>query len=458
MLVDDLKHFFGFDEFKPGQEDVINSIVAHQNTLGILPTGSGKSLCYQLPTYINQKPTLIISPLISLMDDQVMQMRMHGEHQVVAIHSGLDDSERRSAFRNISSARFIFVSPEFILLPQNFKKIKSIQFGLIVLDEVHCLSEWGFDFRPHYIRIGEITNYFKATPILALTATATVNLKDDLEKVTNQTFKMIELSMDRPNISLSVQQLSSYDDKVARLLSLIEFSGPTIVYVSSKKVCLDLAENIYASGFLTGIYHADLSYQERNTVQQQFLANEIPIVVATSAFGMGINKPDVRTVIHFHLPSNPSSYIQEIGRAGRDNKQSQAIALFQPDDRFLMETLATGNLVTPSDVQLFQEGILLNQDKQVIIEELKHVFSLNQLKTLFDNHLQLRTKAYQYMMNFVLTKQCRRATLLHYFKTTPKTASQCCDSCEAIDVLTIKNRKKVKRQMDYKEKLASLFE
>ncbi|MBI5975345.1 RecQ family ATP-dependent DNA helicase [Staphylococcus canis] len=457
MLINALKQYFGFETFKPGQKEIIEKVLQKQNTLGILPTGSGKSLCYQLPTYINQKPTLIISPLISLMDDQVMQMRMNGEHRVVAIHSGMDDIERINAYRQIHLARFIFVSPEFILLPQNFKRIKSIDFGLIVLDEAHCLSEWGFDFRPHYVRIGEITNYFSRTPILALTATASINLKNDIESVVRQSFESIQFSMDRPNISLSVIHTLDYNDKVERLLSIIENSGPTIVYVSSKKVCLDLAEKIYSAGFLTGIYHADLTYQERFTVQQQFSSNEIPVVVATSAFGMGINKPDVRTVIHFHLPPSPSSYIQEIGRAGRDQEKSQAITLFQDDDSYLMETLAIGSMITSQDIKLYKEGILLDDDKRTNIEQLNHAFSLDQLETIFENQYKRKTEAYYHMIKFATTKHCRRTLLLSYFNMPKKTFTQCCDCCEEIKPLRIKNAKKVKRKMNYHEKLSSLF-
>ncbi|SUM33137.1 ATP-dependent DNA helicase [Staphylococcus gallinarum] len=155
MLIDELKHWFGFETFKPGQEAIIKSVLNQQDTLGILPTGSGKSLCYQLPTYIKQQPTLIISPLISLMDDQVMQLKAHGEHKVSCIHSGMDEDERSANIKNLKQSRFIFLSPEFILQPHNFKLIKHINFGLIVLDEAHCLSEWGYDFRPHYALIGK---------------------------------------------------------------------------------------------------------------------------------------------------------------------------------------------------------------------------------------------------------------------------------------------------------------
>lgn len=235
MLKAALKQFFGFTSFRPGQEEIITSVLQHQNTLGILPTGTGKTLCYQLPTYMKQQPTLIISPLISLMDDQVMQMKMKGEQKVVAIHSGLEDAEKRLSIAKIKSSRFVFVSPEFILQPHYFNQFKNIPFGIVVLDEVHCLSEWGFDFRPHYALIGKITQQFENATVLALTATATIHLQEDIEKVIQQPMHKIQFSMDRPNIALSVELKSSHEEKVTWLIDKIAYSGPTIVYVSSKK-------------------------------------------------------------------------------------------------------------------------------------------------------------------------------------------------------------------------------
>ncbi len=457
MLKAALKQFFGFTSFRPGQEEIISSVLQHQNTLGILPTGTGKTLCYQLPTYIKQQPTLIISPLISLMDDQVMQMKMKGEQKVVAIHSGLEDAEKRVALAQIKSSRFVFVSPEFILQPHNFNQFKNISFGIVVLDEVHCLSEWGFDFRPHYALIGKITQQFEQATVLALTATATTHLQQDIERVIQQPMPKIQFSMDRPNISLSVELMASHEEKVTWLINKIAHSGPTIVYVSSKKVCLALAQTIYQAGYLTGIYHGDLSYQERLTVQQQFLKNDIRIIVATSAFGMGINKPDIRTIIHFHLSPSPSSYMQEIGRAGRDGQQSQAIALFQPDDQYLMETLATGNIIREEDIQQYELGQLIDSEIIEILDVLSEAFTLAQLRAIFKQNEEIKLRAFRHMHHYVLTQKCRRQHLLSYFQMPNETTSQCCDRCETIEPIYEKNKKKVKRKLDYNEKLENLF-
>ncbi|MCY1564841.1 ATP-dependent DNA helicase [Staphylococcus pettenkoferi] len=459
MLKQALKAYFGFEQFKPGQAEVIQSILNGQHTLGILPTGSGKSLCYQLPTYIKQQPTLIISPLISLMDDQVMQLKAQGESRVCYIHSGMNESERYQNIKMLPHSRFIFLSPEFILQSHRMKLLKNIHFGLIVLDEAHCLSEWGYDFRPHYALIGQLTDRYPQTPILALTATAPPSLEMDLEHILNRRFKVVKTTMNRDNISFTHFNFQDEQQKIDWLLEFIEHSGPTIIYVSSKKMCLQLARAIYQEGYLTGIYHGDLSYQERQTVQDQFIQNHIPIIVATSAFGMGVNKPDIRTVIHFHLSPSPSSYLQEIGRAGRDGQPSQAISLFQPDDAFLLETILFSDAILEEDIQLHQQGQLLDDFKSNIIETLLMRYQYDEINEIFNTASKRKQFGYQKMMQYKHLTSCRRAFLLNYFsETLTHRPNICCDNDTNFEFLSILNRKKVKRRMTYIEKLNNLFE
>ncbi|BBD89975.1 RecQ family ATP-dependent DNA helicase [Staphylococcus caprae] len=458
MLEDKLKDWFGFKTFKPGQKDIIQSVLEGKHTLGILPTGSGKSLCYQFPTYLIEKPTLVISPLISLMDDQVMQMKLNGESQVAYIHSGMDEVEKRNNIKRLPQSRFIYLSPEYILQPQNFKLISRIDFGLIVLDEAHCLSEWGYDFRPHYALIGQIISHFKHARVLALTATAPPHLDEDLTQILNVKLNVIKTSMSRENISLQHRNFNDDDEKIEWLIPFLNYSGPTIIYISSKKKCLELANLIYDAGFLTGIYHGDLSYQERQTVQQQFLNNDIPVIVATSAFGMGINKKDIRTVIHFHLSSSPSNYLQEIGRAGRDGKLSQAISLYQPDDRFLLETLLFTDMITDEDISMFELGDFLPPDKKEILETLYRQFSVSELRSIFKKSYQRKRLGYMRMLGYKDIDQCRRNYLLEFFNEHPDKPNQCCDNDTDLKEIKNFNRKKVKRKMTYEEKLKNLFE
>lgn len=458
MLIEELKYWFGFETFKPGQEAIIQSVLKQQDTLGILPTGSGKSLCYQLPTYIKQQPTLVISPLISLMDDQVMQLKSHGEHRVSCIHSGMNEDERSTNIKKLKQSRFIFLSPEFILQPHNFKLIKHINFGLIVLDEAHCLSEWGYDFRPHYALVGKIIQQFTNVSILALTATAPPHLLSDLNQMLRTQFNVVKTSMNRNNISLHHKNFTDDDAKLKWLIPTLEQSGSTIIYVSSKKVCLSLAQEIYHQGFLTGIYHGDLSYQERQTVQHQFLNNEIPIIVATSAFGMGINKKDIRTIIHFHLSTSPSNYLQEIGRAGRDGEQSQAISLYQPEDSFLLETLLFTDIITNEDVNAFELGMDIIPYKKEIIETLSSYYTYNELRQIFENTYQRKRNGYIRMLGYKNLDQCRRAYLMEFFgELINDQPVKCCDNDTNIELIKIFNRKKVKRKIDYNEKLKNLF-
>ncbi|ERS93968.1 RecQ family ATP-dependent DNA helicase [Staphylococcus simulans] len=457
MLEEALKKWFGFDSFKEGQKPIIENVLNHQHTLGILPTGSGKSLCYQLPTYIKQKPTLIISPLISLMDDQVMQMRKNGERSVSYIHSGMSYEEKMKNLKQLKSSKFIFLSPEFILHQDNIKWIDSIDLGMIVLDEAHCITEWGYDFRPHYALIGRITKRFPKATLLALTATAPLHLQEDIEDIVQTKLKVVKTKMSRDNIMLSHLNFENNAEKNEWLKSFIEHSGPTIIYVSSKKKCRELAQMIYDEGYLTGIYHGDLSYQERQTVQQQFIQNKIPMIVATSAFGMGINKPDIRTVIHYHLPVSPSSYLQEIGRAGRDGQLSQAISLYQPDDYFLLETILFADIITEADIDAFDQGANLPEQKAEILDVLANQYTIEQIKTIFSISEQRKKEGLLTMMGYKNLTTCRRHYLMSYFGETITPTKKCCDNDNTIQPINVLNKKKVARKMDYLEKLNQIF-
>lgn len=457
MLEKALNQWFGFKSFKEGQKEIIQNVLNHRHTLGVLPTGSGKSLCYQLPTYILKKPTLVISPLISLMDDQVMQMRKNGERSVSYVHSGMSRDERQKNLKSISSSKFIFLSPEFILHRDNIKWIQQLDLGLIVLDEAHCITEWGYDFRPHYALIGNVTKLFPHATILALTATAKKHLKDDIETIINHQFDLIQTKMHRSNIMLKHYNMEHDEQKIKWLKEFINHSGPTIIYTSSKKKCHELAKMIYQEGYLTGVYHGDLSYQERQTVQQQFLRNDIPIIVATSAFGMGINKPDIRTIIHYHLPVSPSNYIQEIGRAGRDGKLSQAISLYQPDDYYLLETLLFADAITSQDIDNFMSGLDIIPEKHAIINVLNEKYSSDDIKRIFEITAIRKQDGLNTMMGYKNLKERHHYYLMSYFGEFISEEELSPINQDSKNEINIPNRKKVIRKMDYLEKLNQIF-
>ncbi|PNZ72781.1 RecQ family ATP-dependent DNA helicase, partial [Mammaliicoccus stepanovicii] len=452
MLQDELKKYFGYDTFRSGQEETIQFILDGHDVLSILSTGAGKSLCYQLPAYITGGRVLVISPLISLMDDQVAQMKLNGEKNVVAIHSALSREEKTDIFNHLSDFQFIFCSPEFIYEEHNFKYFRQLSFHYIVLDEAHCLSEWGFDFRPHYALISRVTDYFNNAQVIALTATLTNKMLGDIVQITKRTFKIHKEDLNRKNIAYHHFDFENEEEKDDWLLSEIKSSGPTIIYVSSKKKCHELANKIYKEGYLTGIYHGELDYQERTTVQLQFIKNEIKIIVATSAFGMGINKQDVRTVIHYHIPTSPSKYVQEIGRAGRDGLRSQAISLFTPRDLLILNHLANDHGIDIDMLNMYEQGYQLNEELKTNIQFLLELYPLTSLKDKIIAEQQQKEKAFQYMKYYIHLNSCRRKYLLNYFGENIEQLENCCDNCKNVELLKILNKKEVKHKTTYQNR------
>lgn len=343
-LENELEKWFGFTSFREGQKQVVSSVLEGNDTLAMLATGTGKSLCYQLPAYILNKPAIIVSPLLSLMQDQVEQLKMRGEKRVVAINSFLSFDEKEEALNRLEDYLFIFLSPEMLSSKRIIRLIRNLDIGLFVVDEAHCISQWGYDFRPSYLQIGEARKELGFPLTLALTATAPQEVRDDIKQYLSiRDCKEIITTVNRGNIGLFVEKCQTYKEKEERLLELADkLQKPGIIYFSSKKAAKEMFEKLAAKGMEdAGLYHGDLQQEDRVLIQQQFLNGQISVVCATSAFGMGINKGDVRFVIHFHMPQNMESYLQEIGRAGRDGKESAAVLLHSPGDEeiplFLMQ-------------------------------------------------------------------------------------------------------------------------
>lgn len=371
MLEQFLQQHFGYTEFRSGQKEVIEQVINGRDVLTLLPTGSGKSLCYQLPSYILGGTTLVISPLLSLMQDQVEQMKRFGEKKVVAINSFLTGNERNKVFQNLATYRFIFVSPEMLGNYRFQQALQQVNLTLIAVDEAHCISQWGFDFRPEYLQIGEILKNPQRPPILALTATATSKVLHDIEFYLqmNNSYQWIA-AIDRPNIAHQVIQINDYREKMQWLQQHITRSvAPGIVYTQSRKKTVDYATFLRRQNIRVAAYHGGMEKEDRQLIQHQFLAGELEWIVATNAFGMGVHKSNIRQIIHDHMPSTMGSYMQEIGRAGRDGKQSFATLLYSPEDERLTKSVTLMDYPNRYQIEQYSELVAKGQSPQILVDE-----------------------------------------------------------------------------------------
>lgn len=323
-----LRAYWKFDSFRPLQEDIINSILLKKDTLALLPTGGGKSICFQVPALTNEGLCLVISPLIALMKDQVENLRKKGI-TAHALHSGM---ERRDVINTLkiaanSNCKFLYVSPERLQTAIFKEYLPALGINLIAVDEAHCISQWGYDFRPPYLRIAALRAELPGVPILALTASATPAVQIDIiEKLEFGQHNIFRQSFERPNLSYSVFKV---DSKINKLLEILgNVPGTSIVYCRSRKHTKDIASLLQQHGISADHYHAGLTSTERNDRQQKWINGTTRVMVCTNAFGMGIDKPDVRTVVHIDLPDSLENYYQEAGRAGRDGKRSYAVLLY----------------------------------------------------------------------------------------------------------------------------------
>jgi ATP-dependent DNA helicase RecQ len=323
-----LKDIFGFDSFNPYQKKIIETVLDKKDCLAVLPTGSGKSLCYQLPAIISKGLTIVISPLISLMKDQVMQINELGPYAVL-LNSTLTQKqygENLSRLRK-GDACLLYVAPETLVKESVLELLGNIEINLFTVDEAHCISEWGHDFRPEYRKLSMIRNMFRDVPCLALTATATSRVRQDITNSLDlQNQETFVASFDRPNLFLEVKEKDKPFEQLKTFLEgFLDQSG--IIYCFSRKQTDSITQKLDDLGYLVRAYHAGLTDKTREENQQLFIRDDIKIIVATVAFGMGINKPDVRFVVHFDLPKNIESYYQEIGRAGRDGLAAHCMLL-----------------------------------------------------------------------------------------------------------------------------------
>jgi len=328
-----LKKHWGFDQFRGLQEDIILSILNKNDTLGLMPTGSGKSICFQIPSLVLGGTTLVISPLIALMNDQVQNLKKKG-FSAIAISAAMHYNEIDVALNNaaLGHVQFMYISPER-LQNENFRqKLSYLPINLIAVDEAHCISQWGYDFRPSYLKIAELRTYFQDVNIIALTASATKVVADDIQnQLAFKNQKVFRQSFVRNDLRYVVQY---EENKIIRLQKLISnIGGSGIIYVRNRKKTEDLASFLKKNKISSLAYHAGLKFEDRQNIQDQWLENKIQVIVATNAFGMGIDKPDVKFVVHLDLPESLEAYFQEAGRAGRDGKFAYSTIFYTKADQ-----------------------------------------------------------------------------------------------------------------------------
>lgn len=358
-----LKHFFGFDKFKGLQEQVISSVLEGHDTFVIMPTGGGKSLCYQLPALMLDGTAIVVSPLIALMKNQVDAMRGFSSEDGVAhvINSSLNKSEIAQVKADIVSGKtkLLYVAPESLNKDENVEFLRSVKISFVAIDEAHCISEWGHDFRPEYRRLKPIIQQIASVPIMALTATATPKVQQDIQKnLGMMDARLFKASFNRPNLYYEIKPKSNVGKGIIQYIKA-NTGKSGIIYCLSRKKTEELAELLQVNGIKALPYHAGMDSHQRSSVQDKFLMQDVDVIVATIAFGMGIDKPDVRFVIHHDIPKSLESYYQETGRAGRDGGEGVCIAFYSPKDIEKLEKFLQGKPVAEQEIgmQLLQEVI-----------------------------------------------------------------------------------------------------
>lgn len=411
-----LKKYFGYENFRPLQEKVIGNVLEKRDALVLMPTGGGKSLCYQLPAMVFSGLTLVISPLIALMKDQVDALKTNG---IAAefINSTLSANEIVGIQRKIErgEVKICYLSPERLAVPGFMSWLASIEVNLIAVDEAHCISEWGHDFRPEYRNLKNLRDNFPSVPVVALTATATEKVKKDIiDQLRLKDGSTYISSFNRPNLHYQVQPKKNTFGKLLHFLQ--KYQGePAIVYCFSRKETEKLAEKLCQKGYAAAPYNAGLDADERKLTQEKFIRDDISIIVATTAFGMGIDKPDIRLIAHYSLPKSVEGYYQETGRAGRDGLPAECVLFYSYGDK------------------------------------LKYDYFVNQIEDLKER-ANVQKKMFA-MIDYCKAQYCRRKFLLSYFgeKCEIKNCENC-DFCKPGEVLAEVVEKRIRPPKLFREK------
>ena len=469
-----LKTIFGVERLRDGQQQVIDSVLDGKDTLAIMPTGSGKSLCYQIPARILAGTTVVVSPLISLMKDQLEKLDAMGI-RAAQVNSSLTREEEQAALDGIAATvhEIVFCTPERLSSPDFLDVLRQVPIGLVVIDEAHCISQWGHDFRPAYLEMAAAIDALGKPPVLALTATATDDVVADIARQLGRArMNVVNTGIYRPNLHYAVVQVTNNEERYAKARELVAAAeGVGIVYAATVKAAEEMLEILEGAGESVTIYHGKLGAAERKANQDMFMRGERRVMVATNAFGMGIDKPDTRFVIHLQLPANLEAYYQESGRAGRDGGDADCTLLYFQDDKrvqqfFLVKHYPTGNDLKmiydtvraladegkPSSdriaeaieelpasklkvcLKLLKDGKLLRQNRKLeflvsatepragLFEELAQVYAQKQERD---------REALEQMVSYAVSGFCRWKVLLDYFNDEVEGFEQCCrcDNC-----------------------------
>lgn len=431
--MDPILNRFGYKEFREGQKEVIMALEKGTDAIAILPTGNGKSFIYQYIGLKEKCRVVIVSPLIALMVDQVASLKQMGIHRAVAITSLMTESEKNYILSTLNEYQFIFVSPEMLQAPRFFKQLEKLEIGLLVVDEAHCISQWGYDFRSDYLFIGKMRKSLGNPRTLALTATATTQVIQDiytflgLNKEQTAYFQGHAFLKNREIDILPVEGLRS--KMLSEVLKRVEF--PCIVYASTIKEIEGLKESLLSEEFTKlDTFHSKRQSQDRQIIQQKFFRGDINILLATSAFGMGINQSNIRTIIHYQLPQTLEDYVQQIGRAGRDLEFSRCIAFVHPDDFPEMER----KIGRSFDVENEEENEIHQN-----IKEIAKAFRWNneQQKEFMQLQRGRKLKQLEQIEEFATTSMCKEQYLAQFFGEKHTEDCGKCSSCRHLDLFLL---------------------
>ncbi|SFL98575.1 RecQ family ATP-dependent DNA helicase [Salibacterium qingdaonense] len=476
-----LEKHFGHTTFKEGQRQIIEAVINGEDVFAMLATGSGKSLCYQFPALWKKGTAIIVSPLLSLMENQVQELKQSGIRQAAAYNSFLSPPEKEHILRHLADYKIVYISPESLQHPEVASRLEKLNVSLLAVDEAHCISQWGHEFRTDYLRIKEIRRLAGNPPCIALTATASADAKKDIIEKLELTNPLVHCdSVDRPNIYIDVRKKKNEEEKRETLREeCSRLPLPGMIYVNSRLKAEELAAFIREeNGLKTSAYHGGMSNEDRRLVQQQFLNDEIDVICCTNAFGMGINKPNIRFVIHYHYSKDMESFMQEIGRAGRDGRQSLSLVLYDAADGMLPRRMLEHEFPSEEEIRMVSHDP--DRPEWTTSRFLLERYGLEEVHARFLQfyihkwYQSSRTQPLEDFISSVIQRRmewklqklkqkeywlhqkdrCRRTALLEVFDEHNKNiVTPCCDVCGEYTMHVYQQRKERESELSWEERL-----